>query len=270
MPKEKYIISVPKPCTENWEEMTPVEQGRFCTHCQKKVIDFTELNDNQMVQVLRTKQGQSFCGRYYPWQLNREITPSKPLQSPLTQFFKKIAASFLLAYTSVSSARAQNKIPASHQLVDSLSNEKKSQPKPKGIGGTIRDIAHSAPLKGMEVKVKGTDFKCISDAMGRFFIPLPDSFFYEDQVLVASYTPLAKAEPAGTVIPEVTTDFEYAGWLNVHIYRFSGKEWNLSSSGHPRYIAIAGQSGEDIVFPVDNKKSKKPAKNWLQRLFKNE
>lgn len=30
-----------KPCSENWDKMKPVEGGRFCDHCSKKVFDLT-------------------------------------------------------------------------------------------------------------------------------------------------------------------------------------------------------------------------------------
>lgn len=30
-------ISIPKPCNENWNEMTPDQQGAFCKVCSKVV-----------------------------------------------------------------------------------------------------------------------------------------------------------------------------------------------------------------------------------------
>jgi len=41
MRTKRFTISIPEPCTENWNEMTPTERGKFCAHCQKDVIDFS-------------------------------------------------------------------------------------------------------------------------------------------------------------------------------------------------------------------------------------
>ena len=35
-------ITIPTPCHENWNEMTPNEMGRHCTVCSKTVKDFTD------------------------------------------------------------------------------------------------------------------------------------------------------------------------------------------------------------------------------------
>jgi hypothetical protein len=44
-----------KPCSENWDKMSPVDGGRFCVKCSKKVQDLT---DGQIVPL-----GESLCGR---------------------------------------------------------------------------------------------------------------------------------------------------------------------------------------------------------------
>ena len=33
---------IPEPCHENWNKMTPQEQGRHCAVCSKVVVDFTK------------------------------------------------------------------------------------------------------------------------------------------------------------------------------------------------------------------------------------
>ena len=46
----------PKPClsyvcSEDWNNMKPCEQGRFCGSCQKTVVDFTEKSDAEIQEM---------------------------------------------------------------------------------------------------------------------------------------------------------------------------------------------------------------------------
>lgn len=38
-----FRIEIPKPCHEDWDAMTPNENGRFCGSCAKTVVDFTNM-----------------------------------------------------------------------------------------------------------------------------------------------------------------------------------------------------------------------------------
>lgn len=42
-------ITIPKPCDEKWESMTPQEKGRFCAVCSKTVRDFTNDSDDEIL-----------------------------------------------------------------------------------------------------------------------------------------------------------------------------------------------------------------------------
>jgi hypothetical protein len=62
------FIDIPLPCSENWESMTPIEKGRFCANCQKVVIDFTQLSNEEIIQTFRQKP-KELCVRMYRKQL---------------------------------------------------------------------------------------------------------------------------------------------------------------------------------------------------------
>jgi hypothetical protein len=51
--------------------MKTVPGGKFCSSCDKKVIDFTLLNDRQVLEVFR--KNEHVCGRFMGEQLNREL-----------------------------------------------------------------------------------------------------------------------------------------------------------------------------------------------------
>ncbi|HEY8898268.1 MAG TPA: hypothetical protein VIM79_25750 [Niastella sp.] len=75
MSKALYI-RIPQPCRENWQNMTPKEQGRYCGSCEKIVIDFTRMSDNELLNFFTKAAGQPVCGHFANDQLNRKIKPA--------------------------------------------------------------------------------------------------------------------------------------------------------------------------------------------------
>ena len=45
----KNNYSIPNPCSEDWNTMTPDDNGRFCGSCQKVVIDFTTYSTHEIL-----------------------------------------------------------------------------------------------------------------------------------------------------------------------------------------------------------------------------
>ena len=46
-------IKLTTPCHENWSNMRPAEKGRYCAACQKTVVDFTQMNDGEILRYLK-------------------------------------------------------------------------------------------------------------------------------------------------------------------------------------------------------------------------
>lgn len=84
-------IYIPKPCSENWESMSPQEKGKFCSVCSKCVIDFTEKKHQEIIKIIEEKQDEKICGRFYHHQLHTENPKFFTLRN---QFFKYIPANF--------------------------------------------------------------------------------------------------------------------------------------------------------------------------------
>lgn len=62
-------IDIPKPCQENWDEMELSMNGRYCSSCQREVIDFTEMSNQEIIAYF--KNNKNFCGSFNSDQLNR-------------------------------------------------------------------------------------------------------------------------------------------------------------------------------------------------------
>lgn len=72
------LVQIPQPCPERWDAMQPTKQGRFCTSCQKTVVDYTAMSDRELVKLL-SQPLQSNCGRFRDEQLNRSLTIPNPV-----------------------------------------------------------------------------------------------------------------------------------------------------------------------------------------------
>lgn len=64
-------ISIPEPCSENWNEMTPTEKGAFCQKCALEVIDFTNKSGDEIRDILALNIGSRVCGHIQPKQLDQ-------------------------------------------------------------------------------------------------------------------------------------------------------------------------------------------------------
>lgn len=109
-------VTIPKPCHENWEAMTPNEKGRFCKLCSKNVRDFRNLSDTEIMEDLST--GSDTCGNFRVDQLNRNLSYSF-VNSLLTKF----AVGFILTSGGIITAQTKNE-KSSEIRKDTINNIK--------------------------------------------------------------------------------------------------------------------------------------------------
>jgi len=75
---KKINIAIENPCHENWDQMTPETQGRFCSSCEKIVIDFSEMSDSEILQFFNKPKTEKICGRFKTEQLTHQSESTQP------------------------------------------------------------------------------------------------------------------------------------------------------------------------------------------------
>jgi carboxypeptidase-like protein len=74
--QKQTSIYIPQPCHEDWNKMTLTQQGKFCSACNKQVVDFSLMSDNQILNFLSNQPGK-LCGRFDAEQLQRPLVETK-------------------------------------------------------------------------------------------------------------------------------------------------------------------------------------------------
>ncbi|MGX5685411.1 TonB-dependent receptor plug domain-containing protein [Chryseobacterium cucumeris] len=138
-------ITIPKPCHENWNAMTPDEKGRFCAVCSKTVRDFRRASDDEIIDVF-ADASQEICGAFNPLQLNRDLH-----YSYINSLFVKFAVGAMLTTGGIVSVNAQQ-----NKTCDTLKTEDEQEivfsiQKDRKLLGSIAVMPASALL---EVKEK--------------------------------------------------------------------------------------------------------------------
>jgi len=75
--EQKFKLTIPEPCHEDWDKMTPKDNGRFCLSCSKTVVDFTAMLPEEIQQYFISHK--NVCGRLKSEQLS-EINIQIPSQ----------------------------------------------------------------------------------------------------------------------------------------------------------------------------------------------
>lgn len=217
---KKIQLKIAEPCHENWDGMTPVEKGKFCGSCQKEVVDFTAMSDQQLVAFFKKPSTGSLCGRFNNEQLDRNIEiPRKRI--PWLKYFFHIAIPAFLLSIKASGQKPRPQImgkiaapvcskPVMGDIV--VENPKPAKqvesPAPKSIQGKIIDESGN-PVSYATVMIKGTKNGAAADELGNFNIDIKKTDdaktngitliissigFESKEVFIDNKTPLIKVE----------------------------------------------------------------------------
>ncbi|WP_027003150.1 carboxypeptidase-like regulatory domain-containing protein [Hugenholtzia roseola] len=97
-------IQIPKPCDQDWAKMTAQDKGRHCASCQTLVVDFSRMNDQELIDFFKQNKVPT-CGRFHAKQLNRPLlAPKKKNWLPHSSY----VAAFLSFFAFKGQVMAQN------------------------------------------------------------------------------------------------------------------------------------------------------------------
>lgn len=150
---KKYKLSIPEPCTENWDKMIPNKNGRFCLNCSKTVIDFTEMLPEEIQHFFSQNQNKNICGRIRKSQLD-SITIQIPTSIIYTQtYYHKmfLLALFIAMGTTLFSCQDKNgnkqKIDRIEVIEDSPIIKKTSTENPKAVNTKSSAVTETKSIK---------------------------------------------------------------------------------------------------------------------------
>lgn len=185
--------------------MSLQEQGRFCSQCEKIVVDFSQMNDQEIVDQIK-KAGKGLCGRFYEDQLMRELDATLSFsKNPIWRGrWTGIAAGLMLVGSmSFQATQAQNKLTGEVIVVQTKPKKDKiaqqgpsnlsvnDEPVLKGNRDSSKvSIRGKVVCAGSDVSMVGTEVTLGSyhtevDEKGYFQLWIPKALFQVDQELRA-------------------------------------------------------------------------------------
>jgi hypothetical protein len=85
--------------------MTTTGQGKYCDKCEKQVIDFSAMTDQQILNFIQKKEGR-LCGRLTRNQMNRQLV-NHQTSSRLTGFLKFLVSGLFLTQVEIAASQTQ-------------------------------------------------------------------------------------------------------------------------------------------------------------------
>lgn len=162
--KNQINLNIKIPCSEKFDQFAPTPKGGFCGSCQKDVIDFTNMNAQEINTYFANRNTQNTCGRFNSNQLETIIPKRKAIS-----FWSGIGLA-CLSFFSIHSAHAQD---ATKPLKSTDKNPKDIEAtqfqKNILVKGNVSD--ESTVLPGVNVVLEGTTIGTQTDFDGNFEFP---------------------------------------------------------------------------------------------------
>ncbi|RSK37502.1 carboxypeptidase-like regulatory domain-containing protein [Hymenobacter metallilatus] len=197
----RLTVSIPEPCHENWQAMTPAAQGRHCAACSQVVVDFTRMTDAEVVAYLSRPTGPG-CGRFRAEQLSRPLRATA--EAPASRRWLAAALAVLgVGATVPAVAQTKPAAPVEHQILMGVPLVPEAVVKPiPSIRGQVTDAATGEALPGVTVLLHGLQISVSTRSDGTFELLLPTSFTLGQIVEFHSIGFVAEEHSVGSVLAQ--------------------------------------------------------------------
>jgi hypothetical protein len=196
--RSNLILEIPKPCQQEWSKMTPDANGRFCAHCQQRVVDFTRMTDGQILAYLKEGAASSSCGRLRQSQLDRMLT--EEVLSSRQARIRWGWAAFVAGTLSLFRAEAQpvtgspvRSVVIQHPAEAGIVHQQTDTVRTFDIKGRVTD-QYGEGLTGAVVSLKGTSRGVVTGLDGCFVLKAGEHEF--PAALLVSFVGFATSELA--------------------------------------------------------------------------
>lgn len=200
MKRQEYILKIDNPCGQDWASMSQNSIGKFCAHCSKTVVDFTNLSDNEVIKIIENTSGK-LCGRLTNQQLNKILRTNQ--SSSNSRLYRILAGLMLVGATNNSVATNHPTLQTEisplidkQELSEHHINRKEILPDSSKniIQGVVLDAETKEPLIYASITVKDTKVGVATDQDGKFRFEIPDILLSNKIILVVSYFGYEKRE----------------------------------------------------------------------------
>jgi hypothetical protein len=163
---KKFKLQIDNPCSQKWENFTPVGENGFCAACQKEVIDFTKLSDTEIREYFQNRP-KNVCGQFRNDQL-RVYSDPKANKNLSRWLAWPIAATATLFSVNEVTGQERDRI----EITQNQKRDFKNYNSTRLVEGKVTDESGEG-LPGVNVVIRGTTTGVTTDLDGKYKIEVP-------------------------------------------------------------------------------------------------
>jgi hypothetical protein len=178
-------IHLPSPCPQNPRNFTPTGKGGFCQSCQKEVVDFRKMSQNEIIDFFKNNSSNR-CGIFYPSQLESAKESFGKVKFNgfwVLSFVGFLGLTFPVFTQTLSNPRLEQSPSGSSEI-----SKPDSYPDPsRKIQGRIISETEKDGIPGALILIKGNKVGTSTNLDGFFELEIPDSISSKKITLVLSF-----------------------------------------------------------------------------------